>query len=143
MNVVRNHATLALQAHVDELRRAAGWLHAEAGARAVPDEAIGRLDLCLHEALANILDHSGLAADATLQLALQLQPGSATLTLVDSGHPYDPTMAPAPARPTTLADTLPGGLGVVMLRSQADQLAYEHRDGSNQLQITVRWGEAA
>nr|WP_315252150.1 ATP-binding protein [uncultured Duganella sp.] len=142
MNLVTHTAALALSAHTSELRRAAAWLQAEAGARAVPDEDIGRLDLCLHEALANVIDHGGLAADAPVQLRLQVGEGSATLTLDDGGMPYDPTQAAMAARPLTLEDTEPGGLGVVMLRSQADQLDYAYRDGRNHLHITVRWSVA-
>lgn len=129
-------------AQASELRRAAAWLQSEAGARGVPDQDIARLDLCLHEALANVIDHSGLATDAPVQLLLQVESGSATLTLADAGRPYDPTLAATPARPLTLEDTEPGGLGVVMLRSQSDQLDYHHDDGHNHLHITVRWSAA-
>lgn len=142
MNLTLNTAGLAVLAQAVELRRAATWLQSESGARGVPDQEIARLDLCLHEALANIIDHSGLAADAPVQLLLQVEAGSATLTLADAGRPYDPTQAAVPARPTTLEDTAPGGLGVVMLRSQSDQLDYHHDDGHNHLHITVRWSAA-
>lgn len=142
MNVVAHTAALTLAAQTTELRRAAAWLQAEAGARVVPETDIARLDLCLHEALANIIDHSGLAADATVQLRLQVSHGSATLTLDDGGAAYDPTTAVVASRPLTLEDTEPGGLGLVMLRSQADQLDYAYRDGRNHLHITVRWSAA-
>jgi anti-sigma regulatory factor (Ser/Thr protein kinase) len=141
LNVTLNTAGLAVQAQPSELRRAAAWLHGEAGARGVPEQDIARLDLCLHEALANIIDHSGLAAEAPVQLLLQVDAGSATLTLADAGRPYDPTLAAVPARPATLADIVPGGLGVLM-RSQSDQLDYHHDDGHNHLHITVRWSAA-
>lgn len=132
-------ATLAVQAEAGELRRAADWLRAEAGARRVPAADSARLDMCLHEALANIIDHSGLAADAEVRLQLNVQAGAATLTLVDAGRPFDPTLAAAPVRPATLEETLPGGLGVVMLRSHADLLNYEHLDGCNRLAVSVLW----
>jgi anti-sigma regulatory factor (Ser/Thr protein kinase) len=133
-------ATLAVRAEAGELRRAAAWLKAEAGARRVPALDGARLDMCLHEALANIIDHSGLAADAEVSLLLNVQPGAATLTLVDAGRPFDPTLAAAPARPATLEETLPGGLGVGMIRSHADLLSYEYLDGRNRLAISVLWG---
>ena len=135
-------ALLAILAQAGELGRAAAWLQAEAGARGVPAADTARLDMCLHEALANIIDHGGLAADAAVRLQLAVAPQSATLTLVDAGHRFDPTLAAAPARPATLEDTLPGGLGLVMIRSHADQLHYEHRDGCNRLGVTVRWSAA-
>jgi anti-sigma regulatory factor (Ser/Thr protein kinase) len=135
-------AQLAIQAQPGELRRAATWLQAEADARGVPAADIARLDMCLHEAVANIIDHSGLAANAEVQLLLEVEAQAATLTLVDAGHAFDATKAAAPARPATLEDMLPGGLGVVMIRSHSDQLNYEHRDGCNRLGVTVRWSAA-
>ncbi len=142
MNVVAHTAALTVSAHTAELRRAAAWLHAEAGARAVPADDIGRLDLCLHEALVNIIDHSGLKAEAAVRLQLLVRHGSATLLLIDGGRPYDPTRLEPRPRAATLADTEPGGLGVVMLRAQADQLDYVWREGCNYLSITVRWSAA-
>lgn len=136
----RRPATLAVQAEAGELRRAAAWLQAETGARGVPAADGARLDMCLHEALANIIDHSGLAADGAVQLLLNVQPGAATLTLVDGGRPFDPTLAAAPVRQATLAETMPGGLGVGMIRSHADLLGYEYLDGRNRFAISVLWG---
>lgn len=137
-----HEATLTIGARTSELRRAAAWLHHEAGACAVPAADIGRLDLCLHEALANIIDHAGLAAEAPVALTLRVEDGAATLTLTDGGPCYDPTQAAMPQRPATLADTLPGGLGVVMLRTIADQLDYAYDGGCNRLRIGVRWSAA-
>lgn len=142
MNVTRNHAALTVAADSAELRRAAAWLAGEAGARGVPDADIARLDMCLHEALANVIDHGGLPADAPVALTLQVADAQATLTLSDAGHPFDPTAAAAPSRPRTLEETLPGGLGIVMLRSHADRLDYAWHDGRNHLAITVQWSAA-
>ena len=132
-------ATLALPARTGELRNAAAWLAQAAGAGGVPAEAIGRLDICLHEALANLIDHAGLAADSAIELALDLQGASATLTIADSGLPFDPTAAPLPARPGTLEATLPGGLGLVMIRNNSDTRHYSRSDGRNSLALCVRW----
>lgn len=134
---------LTVSAAASELRRAAAWLQAEAVARGVPDADIARLDLCLHEALANIIDHAGLPADGAIALGLTVergaQGGSATLTLDDAGLPFDPTQADAPERPRTLSDTMPGGLGLVMMRNNSDALSHARQDGVNRLSLVVRW----
>ena len=142
MNVLPNTATLSIPARTGDMRRAAGWLQTAGEARGVPMEDIGRLDMCLHEALANVIDHGGLPAGAEVQLLLETQEDSATLTVVDSGQPFDLTQAAAPERPKTLEATMPGGLGVVMIRMNSDQLNYAYRDGCNRLAITVRWSAA-
>jgi anti-sigma regulatory factor (Ser/Thr protein kinase) len=40
-----------------------------------------------------------------------------------------------------LAEAQPGGLGLSMLRSYSDHLAYRREAGRNQLTLTVRWRE--
>ena len=137
--IQQRHAALSIVAQASELRRAATWLQSAAGARGVPDADIARLDMCLHEAVANIIDHGGLPADAAVRLELEVGDGAATLTLIDGGTPFDPVDAPAPKRPATLEETLPGGLGLVMIRSQADTLNYRYEGGCNELALTVHW----
>jgi len=137
--VQQRQSTLAIAAQAGELRRAAAWLQAAAGARGVPGADIARLDMCLHEAVANVIDHGGLPATAQVQLTLEVGEASATLTLSDKGKPFDPTTAPQHTQPATLEETLPGGLGLVMIRSQADTLHYQHHDGCNRFALTVQW----
>ena len=135
-------AALAITAQAGELRRAAAWLEQAANAGQVPAADTARLDLCLHEALANIIDHGGLKADSEVRLTLEVHDDSATLTLVDAGRPFDLTVAATPARPRTLQETQPGGLGVVIIRSNSDALNYRRQDGRNRLDVTVRWTTA-
>ncbi len=137
--IQQRHAALTIAAQAGELRRAAGWLQACASAHGVPDADAARLDLSLHEALANIIDHGGLTPDAPVRLALEVGDGCATLTLSDGGKPFDPVTAPLPRRAATLEETLPGGLGLAMIRSQTDSLRYRYEGGCNTLALTVYW----
>lgn len=142
MNILQQTATLELQAQSGEVRRATAWLHAEGQARAVPDEVLARLDICLHEALANVLDHGGLPAAACITLLLRVQDSHAMLTLCDGGLPFDPTLARQAPFTSMLEQTQPGGLGLVMLRANAGQLDYRHDGGCNHLTVTVSWSAA-
>lgn len=142
MNILQQTVTLELQAHSSEVRRATAWLHAEGQARAVPEDVLARLDICLHEALANVLDHGGLSAAACVTLLLRVQENHAMLTLCDGGLPFDPTQAAQAPRASMLDQTQPGGLGLVMLRANAGQLDYRHAGGCNHLTVTVGWSAA-
>jgi anti-sigma regulatory factor (Ser/Thr protein kinase) len=57
----------------------------------------------------------------------------------DRGVPFDATRCQVRPAAGTLADAQPGGLGVVMLRANADDLAYSYHEDENRLGITVRW----
>jgi anti-sigma regulatory factor (Ser/Thr protein kinase) len=137
-------AALSIGASAGELRRASEWLELTGTTLTIPPAAILRLDVCLNEALANVMAHGGAAAVAApVQLLLRVDTaaagGTASLTISDAGTAFDPVAAPAVARPASLMDAEPGGLGLLMMRQSADQLSYRYHAGLNELTCTVRW----
>ncbi len=143
-------AVLSIHAAPTEARSASAWLGAETNARGVPEEHVRRLDHCLDEALANIFAHGGAAGRAlpvTVNLDVRLGPdgGVAAVTISDSGIAFDPlpAMSTSKSRPASLADAVPGGLGLMMIRSYSDSIGYRYGDGRNHLTFSVRWGAPA
>lgn len=127
-----------------EAWRASAWLGEAGPARGIPAEPLSRLDLCLTEALANVIDHGGAGTRANpIHLRLEVQSsgsgGEAAITVSDAGIAFDPLSAPPRPRPRTLAEAEPGGLGLAMLREFADALDYSYSEGRNHLTIRVRW----
>jgi serine/threonine-protein kinase RsbW len=138
---------LSIHADASEVRRASDWLEEAGLAFGVPAEQIGRLDLCLHEALANVISHGGTAAlSAPVRLRLAVghgeRSGEAAVTVSDAGVAFDPLAAEPKPQPNSLAEAEPGGLGVVMIRAFSDSLRYRHDEGRNQLTFGVRWADA-
>jgi serine/threonine-protein kinase RsbW len=137
----------AFAATLSQIAPASNWVSQACRALCVAEEAIARLDICVNEVVANILSHGGagaLAAPIRMQLSVErdLEDGSATLTISDQGIPFDTSRCAVRPAATTLADAQPGGLGVIMLRANADDLAYSYHEGENRLGITVRWQSA-
>jgi anti-sigma regulatory factor (Ser/Thr protein kinase) len=98
--------------------------------------------------LANIIAHGGASARAN-PVHLTLDAGEsrtgrsfATLSLADSGQPFNPLLAAAKPSAPTLADATPGGLGLTMIANYSDQRDYAFRDGRNHLALTVCWDSA-
>ncbi len=141
---VTEQVELSIPAQLDQIRRASAWLELSARGQGVPEEQIQRLDICLNEALANIIAHSdaaGLSAPISVCLELSHIPGKhqAEVTVCDACAAFDPLALYPKPRPKSLAEAEPGGLGVLMLRSFADDVSYCHRDGQNRLSFSVRW----
>lgn len=108
---------------------------------------MNRLDLCLNEAMANVTSHGEPQVHLRpIELALVLRQtedvAAVELTMVDAGLPFDPTVATSRPRVHSLTEAEPGGLGIVMLRSNADALHYVHAAGLNTLTISVFWKAA-
>ena len=140
-------AALDIQPEDAEVRHASEWLHEQAGRMGIPSDPVERLDLCLNEALANVFTHGGPGVTtAPVKLLLEANLAShareAWITVVDAGHPFDPSTASIGPRPGSLEEAEPGGLGLVMIRSYADDLRYWHEAGCNHLRFAVRWKPA-
>ena len=137
-------AELAIRADSAETRRASAWLRVTGEARGVPGECINRLDHCMDEALANVIAHGGPGArEADIAICLEVRCDAglnvAALHISDAGFAFDPTSAPTAARPGSLAEAQPGGLGIPMMRSYAERIGYTRTGERNHLTFMVTW----
>ncbi len=135
---------LAIGATAVEARRASDWLEEALLRRGVPQAQAARLTLCAVEVLANVIAHGGEAAlEAPIELLLEVthapERGEARVTVSDNGRAFNPLTVPERARPLTLEDASPGGMGLQLIRRCADALGYRHEDGRNRLVFAARW----
>jgi len=138
---------LSISADYTEIRNASAWLSRVCSGFSVPKGQIDRLDICLNEVLANIIDHGGEGAKLTpINLQIQINhdalSSQATVTVIDGGEAFDPTTFQQKDRSNSLEHAEPGGLGLTMMRQFVDKMSYIYCDGSNQLSFDVRWDHA-
>jgi serine/threonine-protein kinase RsbW len=131
---------LELCGDLSGLRRLAGWIEARAQHGLSADTWFA-VQLCLEEAVANIIMHGGGAKDDRLQIAVALERNGGTLVarIEDSGREFDPTQFPPPSVAKSLEEAKVGDLGIHLMRSFASDMHYERRDGRNRL--TLRFVE--
>ena len=127
-----------------EAERASTWLREAGSLRGIGADPLSRLDLCVTEALANVIMHGGEGASTSpIHLRLDVQrnagSGTASVTVSDAGIPFNPLEAPRKARSRKLADADVGGHGLILIARFADALDYSRSDGQNHLTIHVRW----
>ena len=106
----------------------------------VDEHALAGVELVLEEAATNVLryGYEGLPqAEHWIEIDLQVDLDEVQVLLVDDGKPFDPLDEGAVLLPDTLDDAQVGGLGLLMIRNTASQLAYERRDGKNRLTMTI------
>jgi anti-sigma regulatory factor (Ser/Thr protein kinase) len=126
--------------------RASSWLGETGSLGGIPAEPLWRLDLCVTEALANVIDHGGAgAADRPIRLRLEVHRGAgggeASVTVSDGGAAFNPLTAAPKPRARTLSEAEPGGQGLTLLRRFADALDYSYSEAQNHLRIQVRWDQ--
>jgi serine/threonine-protein kinase RsbW len=132
---------LVLGNDVAELERLAGWIEGFARLGMSPDVSFA-VQLCLEEAVANIIMY-GAAKNDALVIAVELERNCGTLVarIEDNGRQFDPTRAPPPAPAASLEEAKIGDLGIHLMRSFANGMDYERREGRNRL--TLRFVEPA
>ena len=135
---------LSIRATGAEVRRASEWLELACQQRGVPERTAERLVLSLNEALANVIFHGGAGAllspvHLRLEVIVDAHEGKASVTISDAGIAFNPLTVAAKPRPTSLEETVPGGLGLVMIRRFSDCLDYRHEDGRNHLTFGATW----
>jgi anti-sigma regulatory factor (Ser/Thr protein kinase) len=104
-----------------------------------PPKALYLVPLAIEELVTNCI-HYGYddAGEHTIVIMLSVADQTLTMTVVDDGHEFDPLARETPDLTLPAEDRPIGGLGIHLLRSLSDDMAYERRDGMNRLTLTKR-----
>ena len=126
--------SFSLASRVEEIDGARLWLTARMKAAEYGADDVWALELALTEALANVIRHA-YAGDPTQRIDLELEVSAdrTTVTITDSGAPFDPhDYEPAP-----LDTPRSGGYGVHLMREVMDEVAAgASPEGGTQLRLT-------
>ena len=73
------------------------------------------------------------SGDGWVEIRGSVENGAAAFTLIDGGTPFDPLAREDPDILLSGEERGIGGLGIYMVKTMVDELAYEYRDGCNRL----------
>jgi len=135
-------AVLRVTPALEDLARLYPWLDEVTAGAAIPDEVLSRMHVVLEEAVANVAAHgfdAGMTGEITVRV--RIWPDAVVLEVEDEGTAFDPTMAPLPRRAESLADTVPGGWGIGLIRRFCPSATYQRSDGINRLTMRFAFPE--
>jgi serine/threonine-protein kinase RsbW len=126
---------LQLRGDLSGLRRLARWIKAGAQHELSTDTSFA-VQLCLEEAVANIIMHGGAKGDR-VEIAIELERDGAMLVarIEDTGCEFDPTQFAPLSMAKSLEDAKVGDYGIHLMRSFASSMHYERREGRNRLTL--------
>jgi serine/threonine-protein kinase RsbW len=88
-------------------------------------EALGRLELALAEAAANVVLHAyGGEAGRPIEMTVEVDPDRVIVSLAHHGRDFDPEAVPPPV----FDGTREGGFGVYLIRESVDEVEYFRED---------------
>ena len=140
-HTVKPQPRLTLQSQLGELARVWPWIEALASEYSIPADTQFAIQLCLEEALSNIVRHGYHGQPdqpITVDCATSAGNRELTFTLEDYGPAFDP-LAPSEVEetpvPTSIDQLQVGGQGIRLMRKFAGSLAYQRFPGGNRLTI--------
>ena len=136
---------LTLTSQLADLALVWPWVEALAAHYAIPAETQFAIQLCLEEALSNIVRH-GYGGQAGQPIAVTClpscpeneNPAELVFTIEDHAPPFDPFADSAAGRtpaPASIAELEPGGQGIRLMRKFASHAAWEPLPGGNRLTL--------
>ncbi len=128
---------LELRSDLNELPRLSAFARTVGRDEGLDADRIFALELCLEEAVANIIVHDGSEIDAKKQISVTISKDAHALVacLEDDGSLFDPTNIGVPPAPASLEEARVGGLGVHLIRKLATEMRYERIENRNRLTL--------
>jgi serine/threonine-protein kinase RsbW len=96
-----------------------------------------KVRLVLEELVLNLIDHAVAAATDRVDVRIELEPGRVILVLEDDSAPFDPRSAPEFDKARPLEERGPRGMGIQLVRSVTQGIAYERLGSRNRLQVVI------
>jgi serine/threonine-protein kinase RsbW len=130
---------LLLHRDLAELKRLPVWIE-DWATRDLSPELSFAVQVGLEEAVANIIMY-GAAPEVPLEIMVEVErtDQAVVVRIEDNGSAFDPTQAPPPPLPASLAQAQVGYLGIHLMRRFASGMRYERRDSRNRL--TMQFAE--
>jgi len=131
-------ARLTLKSQLSELARVQQWVDALVAAHPIPHGTVNAIQLCLEEAIANIIHH-GYAAQPdqaiTVEYRIDQSAGVLEFTIEDTAPPFNPLEVQEPTAPATLDEMIPGGQGIRLIRRFAGSVDWQPLPHGNRLTL--------
>jgi anti-sigma regulatory factor (Ser/Thr protein kinase) len=97
-----------------------------------------KLRLIVEELVLNLIDHAVDPKTDRIDLRIEVDPSRVILTVEDDSAPFDPHSAPAFDKAKPLEERAPRGMGLHLVRTMAENMAYARIDGRNRLRVMLR-----
>ena len=122
-----------VNADVNELQRVLNFVEGCVQEIDCSPKALMQINVAVEEIFVNIAHYaySGKIGEAVIEVEIDDEPKTVTITFIDRGVKYDPLAKPDPDVTLSAMDRQIGGLGIFMTKKFMDKLSYEYRDGQN------------
>jgi Anti-sigma regulatory factor (Ser/Thr protein kinase) len=131
---------LKIEATIENLSKVFTFLQESLEQCDAPPKVKRQIKLCVEEIYMNITHYAYNPKTGMAKIGVELKDGNneqerIVISFSDEGKPYDPLAKQDPDLELSLDDRPIGGLGIYLVKTTMDIVAYEHKDGQNVLTI--------
>ena len=126
---------MTVQATLENIPAVTAFVDTELEALNCPLKAQMQIDIAIDELFGNIAHYaypSG-TGEATMRFDFDETARTASITLIDSGIPFNPLQKDDPDVTIPADERAVGGLGIFMVKKTMDHLVYRRENGRNML----------
>jgi anti-sigma regulatory factor (Ser/Thr protein kinase) len=130
-------SALRIRADSGELDKLTRWIVESCDAARLPSKTAFAVQLCLEEAVANILEHGqGSGRASTIATNFERSDSETVLQIEDDGGPFDPNQVAPPAQEQYVEAASVGGRGIHLIRQFSARMDYARAGDHNRLRLT-------
>ena len=130
---------IKVEATIENLAKVFTFLQESLDKCDVPSKVKRQIKLCVEEVYMNITHYAYNPDTGLAKIGVDLvggdDPAKIVISFADEGRPYDPLGKEDPDLDLGLDDTPIGGLGIYLVKTTMDNMAYERKDGQNLLTL--------
>jgi anti-anti-sigma factor len=134
---------VSVRADLDGVARVGATFGGFAESHALPEGVRRAMAVALDELLTNTVSYGSADDGSEVTVEGELSSGRLTITVSDSGRPFDPFGETAPDTSLSVEDRPIGGLGIHLIRNLVDDARYERRSDRNVVVLMKRFERGA
>lgn len=115
----------------ESLNEAIAFIEAELEKIDCPLKSVMQITVCVEEMFVNVAHYAYAGEEGKVKLTIDEENGIVTISLTDSGVPFDPLKKEDPDITLSAEERGIGGLGIFMVKKSMNEVAYERKDGKN------------
>ena len=129
---------LTIEATTENLSRVTEFIISSLEELNCDPKILFQMELVIEELFVNVAHYAYRpdVGECTVQKEIETSPSrSITMTLIDSGVPYNPLEHEDPDTSLGVEEREVGGLGIFLVKKSVDEISYIYKDGQNILRI--------
>ncbi len=135
--MITGNFNVQISARVSELHDLAAMVETFGEQHGLPNRTNFIINLALEELVTNTLVHGTFedGVEPEIEITLSLKDNRVVVVIESNGGRFDPTQDSNPDITSELESRPIGGLGLHLVKTQADGFSYEFEDGTNRLTL--------